>query len=123
MKPSRQSLFESIKSAFLGLHHVYKERNFTIQFIVGVVVITAALFLPLDGIERALVILAVMLVLAAETINTAIEHLLDHVTPKHNSDVARIKELMAAAVLLMVMASLAIGVPIFVRALFYAGTI
>ena len=93
MKRKSQSLIQSFTSAFRGLAHAARERSFVIELAIAVVTLCAAFIafeIPL--IDRMVVVLLVGFVLALETFNTAIETLLDHVSPDKHPEVARIKE-------------------------------
>ena len=54
------------------------------------------------------------LVLVCETINTAVERLVDLVSPGYNKIAGEVKDIMAFAVLLMCIISLVIGAIIFI---------
>ena len=59
------------------------------------------------------IIAAIALVLIAELVNTAIEHLGDAVTLEHSEHIRRAKDIGSGAVLAAVIAAFAIGVSIF----------
>ncbi len=89
------------------------ERNFQIETVVGLFAIVLMLFLPLSGMERALVILSIVLVLTLELANTALERIIDILKPRVHPYARVIKDVMAGAVLLASLASLAIGAAVF----------
>ena len=64
-----------------------------------------------DNFKRIIVI---GLVLVSEIINTAIERLVDLVSPKYNKLAGEVKDIAASSVLLMCIFSLVVGVIIFV---------
>jgi diacylglycerol kinase len=65
--------------------------------------------LPLKALERAVLILTILLVLTLELINSQIERILDFLEPNHDPRIKRIKDLSAAAVLLACLGSIVIG--------------
>lgn len=117
MLKSKQPLTQSFRNAARGLYHTAGERSFFIQLCMGGVALILAFVLALSLLERVMIILLVALVLALETFNTAIEILLDHVTPEQHSSVARIKDVMAAGVFIISLCALIIGILIFADAL------
>ncbi len=75
--------------------------------------VVLGLIFHLSGIEFAITILAISSVLAAEAFNTALEELCDKFQPTHDPHIAKIKDLSAAAVLLVVIGAFIVGVVIF----------
>lgn len=110
----KQSLFNSFKISVLGLMAAFKEeRNFRIQFLIGVVVIFFMIILGLNSIEKSILLLMILVVLSLELINSQIEKFLDLIHPDHHPRVKIIKDFSAGAVLLSVIGSIAIGILIF----------
>src|SRR3989344_5265068 len=116
MLKSKQSLTQSFRNAARGLYFAAGERSFFIQLCVGIVALILAFTQPLFWVERFIIILLIALVLSFEAFNTAIEILLDHVTPEQHDSVARIKDIMAAGVFIISLAALIIGILIFADA-------
>ncbi|MDP2934160.1 MAG: diacylglycerol kinase [bacterium] len=116
---NNHSLIKSFLSAFRGIKHALGERNFFIQVVIGSLAITLAFILELSFVERAVIIVFSVLVLVVEIINTAFEKLLDKIIKEENPEIAKIKELMAAAVLIFSAAAFLIGLWIFGRAIFF----
>jgi diacylglycerol kinase len=106
-------LLASFSSAGRGLKHGLGGRNLRIQFVLGVVVLALAYYLPLTTTERHTIILLTAFVIGAELLNTAIEELADVLIQEHHPGVARVKELAAAGVLVISIASAVIGGCIF----------
>ncbi len=77
------------------------------------VVFMAGIFFHVDRIEWALLASAVFLVLVAETINTAIEHLTDLASPERHPLAGHAKDAAAGAVLLAVIFSVLIAAIVF----------
>ena len=114
-----RKLFKSFRYAFQGLIVASKERNFLIQLVVGATAIVFAIILRLTSIEKIVVVLFTALVLASEAMNSAIERLLDFVSQERIEEIREIKDLMAAAVLILSFAALFVGIWIFGNALFH----
>lgn len=71
------------------------------------------IFFPLSGLERALILLSIVLVLTLELANTALERVMDILKPRIHPYARVIKDVMAGSVLLASLAALAIGIAIF----------
>jgi diacylglycerol kinase (ATP) len=78
---------------------LHSERSFRIHLLAVAVVFAALLWLRPAPLWWAVVALACAIVLAAELINTAIEHLADHLHPEIHPGIKRVKDCAAAAVL------------------------
>jgi diacylglycerol kinase (ATP) len=57
-----------------------------------------AFFIAADAWKRLTLIGVILLLMAVELLNTAIEKLSDHVTPHHHDAIGRIKDMASAAV-------------------------
>lgn len=109
------TLRDSFRHAFDGIKLlVKKERNMRIHLCMCVLVIMCAVIFSLTALEKAVVILLCALVTSAELINTAIENVIDMNTAVFNMYAKRAKDLAAAAVLVLSIASAIIGLIIFV---------
>ena len=117
MNSSKQTVAESFWSAFRGIKHVMRERNFIVQIVAAVAVIALALALNLPRNDSIIIIILIAFVLASEAMNSACEQMLDFVTKEHNHEVARIKDILAGAVLIYSATAFVIGVWIFGNAL------
>lgn len=107
-------LYKSFSYALHGLVLTFKqEQNFRIQVVVGILVIAAALSLPLRGWELVVMIGLVMAVLVMELLNTVVEHFTDLLKPRLHHYVSTIKDIMAGAVLLTALGAAIIGILIF----------
>ncbi|EKE72988.1 diacylglycerol kinase [Gallaecimonas xiamenensis] len=62
--------------------------------------VPASFFLPVTGLERALLIAAVLLVLVVELLNSAIEAVVDRIGPEYHELSGRAKDMGSAAVLI-----------------------
>ncbi len=73
-------------------------------------VVVLAVVLPLSGTDRALLAVAIGVVWTAELVNTALEALVDLVSPGLDPVAGRVKDVAAGAVLVAAAASAACGV-------------
>ncbi len=106
---TRGRLF-SFKYAFAGLRHVIvSQRNAWIHAAITAAVVILAAFLNLDLWDWALLVLAIGLVWMAEIFNTAMEVLVDLVSPQQHPLAKIAKDVSAAAVLVSAIASILIG--------------
>lgn len=119
--------FSQLRNSFLyalhGLSFVYKhEQNFRIQAWVSVVVVLTGFYVGLSNKEWVIILLVISMVLLLELVNTLVEKVIDILKPKIHHYVKLIKDIMAAAVFLVSITAVLIGVIIFypyVRALLF----
>jgi diacylglycerol kinase len=113
----RFSVYQRIKSfsfALKGILYAFKtQHNIWIHIIVMVFVITAGYIFKLSLIEWGLIVFAIGIVLVSELINTAIESLVDFISPNYDKNVGLIKDVAAGAVLISAIISVVIGFIIF----------
>ncbi len=94
-------VFISLKNAYTGLKYCFAtQRNMVIHAFIGFVVLITALLLnvPLNGM--LFLITAIMVVLVAEALNTALEQAIDLFTKERNQFAHNAKDIAAGAVLL-----------------------
>lgn len=101
--------------AFNGLVYTFRTQlNFKIHCISAVLVVLLGLYTKLTTAEWLWIALAIAMVLVLELINTAIEILVDLVSPQKQTKAGLIKDIAAAAVLIAAFLALAIALFIFV---------
>ncbi len=98
---------------YLFLYH----RNMRVIFMIGIAAFLAGFFFKLRGIELAILCATITLVFMAEIFNTAIEMLMDMLSPRYNIRLKLIKDIAAAVVLLTSLNAAAVGYILFVRRL------
>ena len=107
-------LLKSFKYAFTGLGKVFwEEQNFRLDLIIALVIMILAIYLEIKTWEFIILILIVSLVLILEIINTIFERLIDLLRPRIHQYVKDIKDMTAAAVFIGALASVLIGLLIF----------
>lgn len=108
-------LIKSFGYSFKGLAYAFRTQlNFRIHCLATVVVVAFGLFVGLNAAEWLWISLAIALVMGGELFNTAIEVLVDLVSPEWNEKAGRVKDLASAAVLVMGLLALVIALFIFV---------
>ncbi len=101
--------------AFKGLAHAAKTQlNFRVHLVLAVIAVLLGFVLHISTAEWLWITLCIGMVLLTELINTAIELLVDLVSPEYNEKAGRIKDMCAAAVLITAITALVIGLVIFV---------
>lgn len=85
------------------------QRNMKIHVAVGALAIALGFFLEIDAAAWLAVIVCIGLVLAAECLNTALESVVDLVSPQYSELARRAKDCAAGAVLLCAFASVAVA--------------
>ena len=94
-----------------GVRYVFKtQKNAWIHLFVIVVVLLAAFFLQLPGIDFAVIILTIGLVLGAEFFNTAVEALVDLVSPEQHLLAKIAKDVGAGGVLVCAACAVLVGI-------------
>lgn len=109
--PTRPSGFiESLNCAIEGILWAVKtQRHMLIHLVTAILVMILALVLRLTLHEFALLCLAITLVIFAELVNTAIEVVVDLVSPEFHPLAQRAKDVAAGAVLLASVGALVLG--------------
>ncbi|HZW53201.1 MAG TPA: diacylglycerol kinase family protein, partial [Candidatus Elarobacter sp.] len=116
--PRRHSLAAAFGYAFAGLAAAWRtQRNLRIHAVLALAVVIAGVLLRLPPLGWAVVALAIGLVLAAELLNTALEAVVDLVSPDDHPLAKRAKDVAAAGVLAASLAALAAGAFVLVAAL------
>lgn len=106
--------YHSFIFALNGLKTTWREeQNFRIEILVGAIVIFCILFFQFSFIETIFSIIAITIVLISEIINTAIEDLCNKVQPEHDPIIGKIKDTMAAFVLVSSLGAGVIGFMVF----------
>ena len=109
-----KSLLESFNFAFEGIIHVVRhEQNLRIHFGIAIAVIIAAVGFDVTRMELIALLLAIAFVLIAEMLNSALEAVVDLVTPSVEPLAKIAKDVAAGAVLIATVTAVAIGYLVF----------
>jgi diacylglycerol kinase (ATP) len=94
-------LFRAFGYSFQGLRAAFvNEAAFRQEVILAIVFIPLGLWLGATGLERALLVGSVLLVMIVELLNSAIEAVVDRLGDEHHELSGRAKDIGSAAVLL-----------------------
>jgi diacylglycerol kinase len=105
----------AVKGMLIALR---EEQNMRIHLVAIGVVTFAGIYLNLTAIEWAVIALTFGFVVSMEMVNSAIESLVDHVSPEFNKEAGKIKDLAAGAVLVAAIVATVIAVYIFGNKIF-----
>ncbi|MEN2666719.1 diacylglycerol kinase family protein [Listeria aquatica] len=110
-----RSYLASFKHAFCGIKTTLKEeRNMKIHVTAAFLVLLFATLFQVSKVEWLILLLCIGLVLALETLNTAIERTIDTITTEFLPEAKKAKDAAAGAVLIMATISAIIGLTIFI---------
>ncbi|MBV8299146.1 MAG: diacylglycerol kinase family protein [Candidatus Eremiobacteraeota bacterium] len=108
--PHRHGLLAAFGYALAGLRAAWRtQRNVRIHVVLALVVVVLGIVLRFSLLAWAVVALAIGLVLATELLNTALEAVVDLISPQEHPLAKRAKDVAAASVLAASLAALAAG--------------
>ena len=116
MNPKQEckKLINSFKYAIEGFISSFKtERNMKIHVFAMLIVIILGFYLKISLIEWCIIAIAISLVIGAELFNTAIETIVDMISPEKNPKAKLAKDISAAAVLVFSIGAAIAGTIIF----------
>ena len=115
MKYDLKKQLRSFGYAWKGIQScVGKEQNLSFHLIAAMAVIIAGIVLGITRTEWIMVVMCIGTVIAAELFNTAIEKLVDLVSPERHPVAGRVTDIAAGAVLICAVAAAIIGLIIFI---------
>ncbi len=110
---SLKRLKKSFGFAGAGLARIFREeQSFRVQAVVAIMVICAMLVFDMKGLERAVLTLAIAMVLVLELMNSIFERVVDLLKPRVHLHVKEIKDVMAGTVLVAAIAAVLVGIMI-----------
>ena len=96
-----QSIFNAARNSLAGVAAAARnEGSFQVELAVCVVLLPLGLWLGGTGVERALLVSSVLIVLCAELVNTALEAAVDRISLEMHPLAKRAKDIGSAAVML-----------------------
>lgn len=114
-KQEYKKIINSFRYAIEGFISSFKtERNMKIHILAMAIVIALGIFFKLNKIEWCIITIAIVMVISAELFNTAIETVVDMVSPQKNLQAKLAKDIAAGAVLVFAIGSAIIGLIIFI---------
>jgi len=97
-----RQIFSAFQWSMKGLKACFRhEASFRLEVFLAVVTVPTGLWLGNGGIEKILLITFPILVLASELLNSAVEAVVDMVSPEFNELAGRAKDMGSAAVFFM----------------------
>jgi len=106
---------QAFRFAFQGLNElITKERNFKIHTVAALFAVLLGVYFELSSIRWMILILCIVTVMAAEAFNTAIEILCNHVNPGIHPEIKRVKDISAAAVIIVSIGAFITGLILFI---------
>ena len=104
----------SFRFAFQGIWQFFRyENNARVHLLATLVVLLAGCVFGLTRQEWLWITIAIALVWITESINTALEKLVDIASPNFNAQAGAVKDMAAGAVLMAALAAVIIGLLIF----------
>lgn len=111
---SLKRFFKSFRYALEGVHYVFRnDQNVLAHVFAALVVINLSIALQVTPFEMAILGLAIMMVISAEMVNSAIEKMVDLITKEHRAEAKIAKDVAAGMVLVTACAAGVIGTLIF----------
>lgn len=104
---------ESLSYAIKGIQIFLEEKHMRVHLVIAVLVIIAGLMFKITITEWLMCLFLIGLVIGFEIINTAIENLVNLVSPDYHPLAGKVKDLAAGAVLLAACIAVIGGVLIF----------
>lgn len=118
---SLRKFIKGFKFAWKGLRYAFRTQlNFQVQVFCALAVTGLSCYLGLDADEWLWIALAITLVLTCELANTAIEKLVDLVSPEINPKAGIIKDIFAGLVLISAIFALIVAMLILLPKILYA---
>jgi len=110
---SISAFFKSFVYAYKGLKVAILERNFRLHLISMSLTIIASWYLHITSIEWCIILICIGGVISLEIVNTAIEYIVNFISPERQDQAGKIKDLAAAAVLVFSIVACIIAIIIF----------
>ncbi|MBM6775261.1 diacylglycerol kinase [Olsenella profusa] len=122
MIPGSNSDHPSFRKSFLFAIQGFRtavstERNIKVMLAVGACAVAAGLVLQIDLVSWAIILLCCGVVITAELLNTAVETVVDLVSPEFHPLAGRAKDIAAAAVWVLSLLVAVVGVLVFANAI------
>ena len=115
-----EKIFKSFYYAYQGIKTAFKqERNMKIHIIIMLFVIVFGFLLSISVTEWFVCLILFGIVIALELVNTAIENTVDLITKEYDIKAKMAKDTAAAAVLVVAVISVVVGLIIFIPKIFF----
>ena len=109
-------LIKSFGYALTGIYIATREQlNIKIHFLAVIVVTGAGIYFHVTAYEWCLIVICYGMVLTAELFNSAIENIVDLVSPDHHPLAGKAKDIAAGAVLISALSTAVVSLFIFLK--------
>jgi diacylglycerol kinase (ATP) len=103
-------IYSNFKNSVRGLRLTFFHPSFFLEIILGIPAIVLLIFIKGINTPVLLFILAYILLLAVELLNTSIELVCDRITKSHDEQIKNIKDIASGAVFLLVLMNIGLFV-------------
>ena len=111
---SQHSIWRSMGFAFEGLRYAFSnQRSLRIESIIAGIIVVIGFALDISRLEWVIVIISIFFIIGVELVNTAIEAVVDLVSPEYHPVAKVAKDVASAAVLTSGVGGLVAGLVIF----------
>ena len=93
-------LVDALRVSFAGLAAALTEGAFRLELLAAAVALPVGVYLGRDGVERALLVGSVLLILVVELLNSAVEATVDRISSERHPLSKRAKDIGSAAVMI-----------------------
>ncbi len=115
---TRTNLGESFVAATKGIYlGISKDRNTKIHLTIAFIVLISAFLLKIPKIDFIIISIVCFLVIILELFNNCIERVIDAISPNHNKELGKVKDILAGIVLTADFLAVVIGLLIFYKPL------
>jgi diacylglycerol kinase len=112
--PHTRSMLAKFSYALAGVLWTIKTQvNMRIHLVATILVVSLGLIIEISSNQWCLIVLCCSLVLSLEAMNSSLEEVVNHISPEYNLFAKHAKDAAAGAVLISAIASLLIGLIIF----------
>jgi undecaprenol kinase len=109
-----KKLFRSFKYALEGINYALNhDQNLVIHFIIATFVIILSFIFSVTPFEQGVLGIMILIVIATEMNNSAIEKMVDLITKEHRQEAKIAKDISAGMVLLTAVGAAVVGMVIF----------
>ncbi len=97
-----------------GLMYLIRhERQFQVHIGIALGVVCAGFYFEILPTEWIAVVLSIAIVMTAEALNTALEQLVNWISPERHAEAGKVKDIAAGAVLLSALGAFVVGLIVF----------
>ncbi len=100
--------FSAIRNSFDGIKYILKETAFRQEVFFGIVHYAFVVYLDIPFTNKLILSVLPPLVWSVELINSAVEQVVDHISPEWNEFVKRAKDMCSAAVGVLILTTLCV---------------